>query len=75
MTRSVLDQKQINDTAVIIMNLRLPSSEVIEYLTSMDDYSLNGDKTEVISRMYPKPEEEKLLEANRADYENLTKQE
>lgn len=75
MCRSVLEQKVINDTAVAIMSLRLSSQEIIEYLTSLDDFSLNADKTEIIAKMFTDPEIEKTLEANRADAEDLTKEE
>ena len=43
MARSVLDQKQINDTAMALASLRIPASDIVDALTLVDDISLNAD--------------------------------
>lgn len=58
-----------------IASLRIPASEVVEALTTLDDISLNAEQATKLSLIIPNEEQMKLLEENRAVAEELSKEE
>jgi len=63
------------DAAMSIASLRIPASEVVEALTTLDDISLNAEQATKLSLIIPNEEQMKLLEENRAVAEELSKEE
>ena len=43
MCRTVLEVKQINDAAMAIASLRIPSADIVEALSTCDDFALNAE--------------------------------
>lgn len=58
-----------------IASLRIPASEVVEALTTLDDISLNAEQATKLSLIIPNEEQMKLLEENRTVAEELSKEE
>ena len=44
MARNVLEVKQLMDSAMSIASLRMPASEVVEVLTTLDEISLSAEQ-------------------------------
>jgi formin 2 len=63
------------DAAMSIASLRIPASEVVEALTTLDDISLNAEQATKLSLIIPNEEQMKLLEENRTVAEELSKEE
>lgn len=75
MARSVLEAKRIADATMTLASLRVPAADVVDALSTLDEFALTGDQCEKIKLIVPGPEEEKLLEDNRSKAEELTVEE
>ena len=58
-----------------IASLRVPAPDVVDALSTLDEFALTAEQAEKIRLIVPEPEQEKLLEDNRAHAEELTKEE
>ena len=75
MARNVLEVKQLMDSAMSIASLRMPASEVVEVLTTLDEISLSAEQATKLQLLIPNEDQIKLLEENRAVAEELSKEE
>ena len=73
--RNVLEVKQITEIAFAIASLRMSSQDVYDALITLDDFALNEEQVSKINLIIPEPEQEKLLEDNRAAAAELTNEE
>ena len=74
-TRTVLEIKQINDIAMAKASLRLSAADVVDALSIVEDFSLSAEQVQKLALIVPRPEQEKLLEDNRASAAELSKEE
>ena len=73
--RSVLDIKFVTDVAMALASLRVPSGDVLDALSTLDDFALNPEQISKLALVIPTPEQEKLLEENRHCAHELSKEE
>lgn len=58
-----------------ISSLRMPASDVYDALSTLDDFTLNEDQIQKVCLMIPEADLVKQLEDNRADADELSKEE
>lgn len=60
--KTILDAKQINDTAMALASLRMPANEVVEALMTLDEFSLNTESINKVQLVIPAQEQIDQLE-------------
>lgn len=72
---SVIETKRINEVAMAMSAIKLAPDELIESLSTLDEFSLDEDTIQKLLRICPGDEERKILEDNSARINQLSSQE